>query len=278
MQPSASAAGKTIRMNRIFDSADGRALMVAINHGIALGPAKGIGDMPRLIRDLAAERPDAFTIHKGIAMRTLDSYAGRVALILKSTNATRFFGPEETPIASVDEAVRIGADAVAIAVSLADPLEKEAVTFAARMVEAAEAVGLPTVTHSYPCGKLLSDAERYSVENVGYATRVSLELGIDIIKTFWTGSAESFARIVRYGAPARVVISGGPRCDTLLECMEMTRQGMDAGAAGITYGRNIWQHEYPAAVLRGLRAIVHGGATAKEGLAIASEAAGAKLA
>lgn len=277
MQATASSVGKTIRMNRIFRQ-DGKSLMVAINHGLALGPTRGIEHMPRLMPQIMAESPDAFTIHKGVAVRTMDSFAGRAALVLKSTNMTRFFKPEETPVATVREALRLGADAVAIGLSLADPLEKEAITFAARMVEEAEKYGMPTVTHSYPCGNLLSDDERYSVENVGYATRVSYELGIDIIKTFWTGSRETFAKIVEYGAPAKVVISGGPKCGTLLECMEMTRQGMDAGAAGVTYGRNIWQHEHPAAVVRGLRAIIHDGASAREGLEIASDAAGAKLA
>ena len=145
------------------------------------------------------------------------------------------------------------------------------------MVAAAEKFGLPTVTHSYPCGGLLTDAERFSVENVGYAVRVSQELGVDIIKTFWTGSQKTFEKIVAYGAPNKVVISGGPRCKTLRECFEMTRQGIDAGAAGITYGRNIWEHEYPSAVLRGLMAIVHNGACVEHALEAAEDAAGTHL-
>lgn len=277
MEPTASSVGKTIRMKRIFRD-DGRALMVAINHGLAYGVSKGIELMPRLLAEVMAERPDALTIHKGMAVRNMDIFAGSAALVLKSTNMTRFFRPEETPVATVREALRLGADAIAIGLSLADPLEKEAIGFAAAMVAEAEKYGLPTVTHSYPIGSLLTDDERFSVENVGYATRVSLELGIDIIKTFWTGSGETFAKIVEYGKPARVVISGGPRRDTLMECMEMTRQGMDAGAAGVTYGRNIWEHDHPAAVVRGLRAIIHDGASAREGLDIASDAAGVKLA
>ena len=263
-------------MNRIFQP-DGRAVMVAINHGMALGPARGIERMHALLSSLMPERPDSLTIHKGIAMRYMDLYAGKAALILKSTNATRFFTPEETPLATVREAVSLGADAVAVGLSLADPLEREAMSHAAAVVAEAEKFGLPTVTHSYPCGSLIDDSERYNLANVGYATRVSLELGVDIIKTYWTGSQETFAKIVELGSPAKVVISGGPRCDTLRGCFEMTRQGIDAGASGITYGRNIWQHEYPAAVLRGLVAIVHGGASVAEALETAEDAAGAHL-
>ncbi len=276
MQPTESSVGKTIRMNRIFRE-DGRALMVAINHGLALGATKGIERMPLLLPEIMKGNPDAFTIHKGTAMRNMDVFAGRAALVMKSTNATRFFHPEETPISTVEEALRLGADAIAIGLTLADPLEKQAITHAAAVVAEAERYGLPTVTHSYPCGNLLSDAERFSLENVAYATRVSLEMGIDIIKTYWTGSQDTFAKVVEYGAPAKVIISGGPRCDTLEECFAMTWQGTQAGAAGIAYGRNIWQHPYPAAVTKGLWAILHANATVKEAMQIAEDAAGTKL-
>lgn len=276
MQPSMSSVGKTIRMNRIFKE-DGRAVMVAINHGMHMGASRGIGDMHQLLSELMQENPDSFTIHKGIAMRHGDLFAGKAALVLKSTNATRFFRPEETPLMSVEEAVALGADAVAIGLTLADPKEQSAMRHVGEMVAAAEKYGLPTVTHSYPCGNLLTDAERFSVENVAYAVRVSQELGVDIIKTFWTGSQKTFEKIVKYGAPNKIVISGGPRCDTLRECFEMTKQGVDAGAAGITYGRNIWEHEYPGAVLRGLVSIVHGGATVNEAMEAAEDAAGVHL-
>ena len=148
---------------------------------------------------------------------------------------------------------------------------------AAAMVEAAEKVGIPTVAHSYPNCNLIPNEERYTLKHVGYATRVALELGIDIIKTFWTGSEKTFAEVVKLGSPAKVVISGGPRCDTLRECFEMTYQGMQAGASGITYGRNIWQHEYPDAVLRGLVAIIHKNASVDEAMQIAEDCAGTHL-
>lgn len=276
MQPSTTSVGKTIRMKRIFKD-DGKAVMIAFNHGLGMGPIRGISDLTDLFARMTPELPDSYTIHKGIALRHADQFAGKVALVLKSTNITRFFSPDETAVATVEEAIALGADAIAIGLSLCDPLEREAVSHTAKVVEAAEKVGLPTVTHSYPVGKLIPDAERYNLENVSYATRVSLELGVDIIKTFWTGSQESFAKIVKIGSPAKVVISGGPRLDTLRECFEMTRQGIDAGAAGITYGRNVWQHEYPAAVVRGLMAIVHKNATVDEAMEIAEDCAGVKL-
>ncbi len=276
MITSFTAAGKTIRMSRIFKE-DGRAAMVAINQGIAMGPGKGIELIRPVVEKLMPEHPDSFTIHRGFAVSTLDLFAGKAALILKSTNSTRFFGPQETPVATVQDAVMLGADAVSVGLSLADTREEATVAHIARFISEAEKAGMPTVAHAYPNGSLIDDSVRYSVESVGYAVRVALELGIDIIKTFWTGSGDTFARIVEMGAPSKIVISGGPRCKTLRECFDMTWQGIQAGAHGITYGRNIWQHEYPAAVLRGLVAIVHKNAAVDEAMEIASDLAGTKL-
>ena len=276
MQSSMSSVGKSIRMNRIFKD-DGRAVMVAINHGLGMGPIKGIEHMDEILEKIMPEHPDSLTIHKGNAIRFQDKFAGKTALVLKTTNITKYFGPFEAPVATAQEAALLGADAIAVGLSLCDDLEKQSIMDAAAMVREAEKVGIPVVAHSYPNGNLITSAERYTPEYVGYATRVALELGIDIIKTFWTGSEKTFAQIVKLGSPAKVVISGGPRCDTLRECFEMTYQGMQAGANGITYGRNIWQHEYPAAVMRGLVAIVHNNATVDEAMQIAEDCAGAHL-
>lgn len=276
MTESFSSVGKQIRLNRIFRE-DGKATMVAINQAISMGPAKGMEDVRALLTKLMSESPDSITIHRGMAMSTADIFAGKSALILKATNSTRFFYPDETVIASVEDAVALGADAVSIGLTLADKNEQATLKNSAAIISVANKEGMPTVAHAYPNGDLISDDVRYNVENVGYATRIALEIGVDIIKTFWTGSADTFEKIVKIGAPAKVVISGGPRCETLRKCFDMTWQGMQAGAHGITYGRNIWQHEYPDAVLCGLNAIIHDGATVKQAMEAASEKAKVKL-
>lgn len=276
MQNSLTSVGKTLRMQHIFRE-DGKALMVAINHGLGMGPIRGISDMGALLETLSHEPVDSLTLHKGIAKLHADKFAGHSALILKGTNITRFYDPEEMPVATVDEAVALGADAIALGLSLCSGLEYDVVTGIAATIADAEACGMPVVTHSYPNGDKISDSERYTVKHVGYATRMALELGVDIIKTFWTGDGTSFEEIVKIGAPAKVVISGGPRCDTLRACFDMTYQGIQAGAAGVTYGRNIWQHEYPAAVIRGLDAIIHHGASVDQAMKIASDCAGCHL-
>lgn len=267
-----TSCGKYRRIDRIFGK-DGKAVMVAINHGLGYGPAKGIEDIGALLKRLMPLKPDSVTLHKGLAVRFGDCVAKETSIILKTTNQTHHFAPEEVDIATVDEAISMDADAIAIGLSLCGSLEREEIMRAARMVADAEKKGMPTVAHSYPCGSFIKDSERYDVKNVAYATRVALELGIDIIKTYWTGSEDTFSEIVKTGSPAKVVISGGPKCPTLLSCFEMTYEGMNAGAAGVTYGRNIWQHAYPEAVLGGLKAIIHGGSRPAQALELASDIA-----
>lgn len=276
MQTSFSAVGKTTRMNRIFRE-DGRAAMVAINQGITMGPREGIEDLKKIVQTLLPEGPDSFTMHRGAALRMAELYAGKAALILKLTNRTRFFGPDELAVATVADALALGADAVSIGLTLCDAKEQDTIRMAAQMVGEADRCGMVTVAHAYPSGALIADEQRHTVEQVGYAVRVARELGIDIIKTYWTGDKDSFAKIVEFGAPCKVVISGGPRCRTLRECFDMTWQGIQAGCHGITYGRNIWQHEYPAAVLKGLVQIIHNGANVGEAMEIASDMAGTTL-
>ena len=271
MLPSQASVGKTIRMERIFK--DGAAIMIAINHGIAMGACGGLARPALLFDKMANERVDSWTMHKGMAVRMAPLFAGKASLVLKSSNATEKFFPDETPVASVEEAVRLGADAVAFGLSLYDPLERQSIERLGQLVREAEQVGMPTVAHSYPCGSLIPEAERFTLPRVSYAARVAYELGIDLIKTYWTGSAKTFEEIVRIGSPAKVVISGGPKCKTLRECYEMTYQGISAGADGITYGRNVWQHEYPAAVVRGLSVIVHDHGTVDMALEAAADAA-----
>ena len=79
MQSSMSSVGKSIRMNRIFKE-DGRAVMVAINHGLGMGPIQGIEHMGEILDKIIPENPDSLTIHKGNAIRFQDHFAGKTAL------------------------------------------------------------------------------------------------------------------------------------------------------------------------------------------------------
>jgi class I fructose-bisphosphate aldolase len=159
----------------------------------------------------------------------------------------------------VEDAVRLGADAIAMALTVGSPHQAALLDNLAALVREAERAGMPVVVHAYPNGELVPPDEVYTAERVGYASRLAMELGVDIVKTFYTGSVESFARVVEMAAPALVVAAGGPRLETDADVLRMARAVVQAGAAGLTFGRNIWQSDDPAGLIQALKRILHEG-------------------
>jgi class I fructose-bisphosphate aldolase len=136
----------------------------------------------------------------------------------------------------------------------------------AALVREAERAGMPVIAHAYPNGGMIPPEERFSAERVGYAARLAMELGVDIVKTFYTGSTETFAQVVDRGAPALVVAAGGPKLETETQALQMAYDVVKARAAGITFGRNVWQSRSMGRVIRALQLILHKNSTVKEAL------------
>lgn len=268
MEPTMSSVGKEVRLRRLFHST-GTSVSVALDHAISWGVVPGIENIQRVIGELSPVGPDSFTIVKGTALRSYRENLGRIPFILKATCFSPFHPGFDTPLATVEEALRLGAEAISVGTTVGGDDQPTLLSNLAAVVREADRFGLPTVTHIYPKGNLIPTSEQYLVKNVAYAARAAAEIGVDLIKTFYTGSGESFRQVIEAAAPSRVVISGGTKADSLRGFLQMTRDGMDAGAYGVTYGRNIWQADRPAAVLRALLTLVHDKATVDEALAVA---------
>lgn len=250
--------GKQVRLRRLFNQRSGRILVVALDHAIGWGVIPGIENIQETLDTVVSGGPDAVTMLKGTAEKCFLKHAGKVALILKCTTFAPFHPAHDAWIAQVDEGVRLGADAVAMGVTVGGRDQTHLLQNLGRFTREADMMGMPVVTHIYPKGDLIDDSERYSVKHVAYAARAAAELGVDIIKTFYTGDRESFAKVVEAAAPAQVVVSGGPKLDSPEAVFRMTRDAMDAGAAGVTYGRNVWQASDPVQVIETLKSIIHG--------------------
>jgi DhnA family fructose-bisphosphate aldolase class Ia len=153
-----------------------------------------------------------------------------------------------------------------MALTVGCPQQAQLMSNLGELVREAEQAGMPVIVHSYPNGELVPPDEVYSMQRVGYASRMVMELGVDIVKTFYTGSADTFARVVEMASPALVVAAGGPRLETDADVLRMAYDVVQAGAAGITFGRNIWQSENPAAIIRALKQILHHDGTVEQAL------------
>jgi DhnA family fructose-bisphosphate aldolase class Ia len=258
--------GKEIRLERLKNPASGRILTVAVDHAPSYGVLAGLEDMQKVVDRVAPAGPDALLMMKGTARRCFRPYAGRVALILKSSTLSPYHPQHDVWVSAVDDAVRLGADAIAMALTVGSPYQPALLANLSALVEEAEQAAMPVIVHAYPNGEAVPPDKVFTPERVGYASRLAMELGVDIIKTFYTGSVESFARVVEMAAPALVVAAGGPRLETDQDVLEMAYSVVQAGAAGITFGRNVWQSRDPAALVRALKAILHDDATPQAAL------------
>ena len=258
--------GKAVRLGRLKNAGSGRILTVALDHAPSYGLLRGLEDIGRVVEQVATAGPDAIMLMKGPAERCFHPYAGRIALILKSSTLSPFHPEHDVWVNSVEDAVRLGADAISMAVTIGSAHQPQILADLAALVREAERAGMPVIAHAYPNGGLVPPAERFSLERVSYAARVAMELGVDIVKTFYTGSSETSAEVVVRAAPALVVAAGGARLDTEAEVLRMAHGVVQARGAGITFGRNIWQSARISQMIRALKLIVHSNRSVEEAL------------
>lgn len=240
--------GKKRRMNRILKN--GRTLIVPMDHGITK-PAKGLEDMDRILRmvDCGA---DAVVVHKGIAKHSEYLQKTEMGLIIHLSASTCLINPNDKRIVtSVEKAIELGADAVSIHVNIGSETEREQLVEAGRIVEVCDSYGMPLLAMMYPRGNGID----VNTETVKHAVRAGYELGADIIKTSYTGSAESFMEVVELSA-VPVVVAGGSKISDV-KLLEQIRDALRAGAAGVAVGRNIFQHSHPDAMVKALRRLIH---------------------
>jgi len=160
-------------------------------------------------------------------------------------------------VCSVEEAIKLGADAISIHVNLGNGYEKEMLKDFGRISYEARMWGMPLLAMIYPRGENITS--EFDVEVIRHAARVGDEMGADIVKVSYTGSSETFRQVVS-GCSIPVVIAGGPKMSNDLEVLEMVKGAMDAGGAGASIGRNVFQHNDPTAMVQAISAIVHEGA------------------
>ena len=255
--------GKEIRMKRLLNEKTGRLLAITVDHAIARGVLPGLERIQETIAKVMEGGPDSLTMQKGIAEKCFAPYAGRVSLILKSTSFSPYQEAFDTPTADVEEAVRLGADAISVGVLVGGQSQPQMITHLARVCKEAASAGVPVVCHIYPRGEFIENQKDY--RNVRYAVRVAAELGVDIIKTNYPGSAEDFQKVVE-ASPAHVVVAGGSPGKDIISYFQMTRDVIDAGGLGVTYGRFVWQHENPGRVVKALAAMIHEDAGVEEAM------------
>jgi DhnA family fructose-bisphosphate aldolase class Ia len=259
-------------MNRIFRLKRGerpgqrdRALIVAMDHGLLDGPCAGLEEPGQIIAQVAEGGADAILTSYGVARRFARELAP-LGLILRVDGGGTSLGTGGGPGAlfyGVEEALRLGADAVAVTAFPGSPEEMDTLESLASMIAKAHAWGLPVMAEMVP-GGFDSAPEHRTQASIALSVRVAAELGADFVKTPYTAGFKA----VTSTCYVPVVILGGAKRGSERDMLIDIKAAVDAGGAGVAIGRNIFQADDPAAMAAAVAAILHRGASVEEALGI----------
>jgi DhnA family fructose-bisphosphate aldolase class Ia len=251
--------GKAMRMKRLIQSETNSCIIFAIDHGMT-SPTflKGLFDSGSKIRQAIEGGANVIMLGRGMAKESVAFFRRdtSMALMLSASAACRPAGPIITPIGSVEEAIRIGADAVVIYVALAGENEAEIITYLSSVAEKCEALGMPLIAEAeYPNAYQSLDTmeSSHGHEYLQRNARLCAELGADIVKVNWSGDQDTFHDIIR--ACGRPVVLAGGTLISDTELLNRMEQAREAGAIGCSVGRNIFQHENPRAITQAISRI-----------------------
>ena len=253
-----SSVGKLIRMERIMNRDTGKTIIVPMDHGVSSGPMEGIVDIRACVDDVAEGGANAVVLHKGMVKAGHRGKGKDIGLIVHLSASTDWAPTknEKVLVCSVEEAIKLGADGVSIHVNVGADMEREMLRDFGFVSRVCEEWGMPLLAMVYGRGK---DMNQYDPKVVAHCARLGAELGADIVKVPYTGDVESFSYVVA-GCPIPVVIAGGPKMKTEREVLEMVYGAIQAGAKGLSIGRNVFQAKNRVKMVRALYKIVHEGA------------------
>jgi predicted phospho-2-dehydro-3-deoxyheptonate aldolase len=248
--------GKAIRLERIIDRNSGKTVIIPMDHGVTVGPIEGLTDMRAAISKMVAGGANAILMHKGMVRAGHRGSGHDVGLIVHLSAGTSLSPDPNTKelVCTVEEAIKLGADAVSIHINLGAETDNEMLRQFGHVSERCSEWQIPLVAMVYTRGPKIND--EYNANNVKHAARVGAELGADIVKVPYTGSVDTFARVVE-GCPVPVVIAGGPKMGSDEEIFRMVEGALAAGATGVSIGRNAFQHAKPDKMVQALSKMVH---------------------
>ena len=259
--------GTAIRLSRLFANPSGNLFGIAVDHFVSYGNVRdgGLKDLPDAVARCMQGHPDTMTMTPGTAKHVWGPYAGQAALIIQAS----YWTPDDRirdRLAQPADAVRLGADALAVAIGVRGATEGDFIRWLADAVRDAASYELPVVAHIYP--RDYSDGVKivFTPDEIAYAVRVGIETGVDVIKVGYPGDEKAFAEIIA-SCPVPVVMAGGPKEPTLKGALTQIHAGMRAGARGAVVGRNIWGEADMEHAARAYAAVIHDGLDADKAIA-----------
>jgi DhnA family fructose-bisphosphate aldolase class Ia len=246
------STGKTLRFGNLTGD-DGKAVVVAMDHGVHAGPMDGIRNLEATVGSIVDAGADGVILNPGGVRRVADRLAGDVGVAVRvdgSGTVTADEGARPYAAVDVERALALGADAVVAMGYLESGIEADSLSLLGDLANDCSRHELPLIAEMLPTERA---GEPEAVE---LAARVGAELGADLVKTHYTGDHASFRRIAE-ATPVGVVVLGGSKRESTRAVLADIEAAVEAGAVGVAMGRNVWGVEDPAGMVAALRAIVH---------------------
>lgn len=263
VSPRMTQLGKRLRLRRLLGT-DGRGVIVPMDHGVSDGPVEGLARPEAATRRVRDGGADSVILHKGLVRAVADELGTLGFWVHVSASTALNPDPNDKRIvATVEECVRLGADGISVHVNVGAPTESRMIEDLGRVAGACDAAGLPLLAMMYPRGHEIRDPHDLAL--VKHVARLGYELGADVLKVPYTGDPRSFREVVQ-SVDVPVLISGGPRAKSEREFLAMVAGSIEAGGAGVSVGRNLWQHPDPTAMTRAVSRLVHERATLDDAL------------
>ena len=251
-----TAFGRQVRLDRLCRYEHGRLLVVPLDHSVTDGPITGGTGVDQLIGRLAGNGVDAVVLHKG-SLRYVDHrwFAGLSLIVHLSASTVHADDPDaKYLVASVEEALRLGADAVSVHVNLGSREEARQIADLAAVSDACDRWNVPLLAMMYPRGPKVANPRDPAL--VAHAVTLAADLGADLIKTYYPGSAEAMADVTGR-CPVPVLVAGGPVGESAAELFQQIGDALRGGAAGAAVGRHVFHAADPADMTRRLADLVH---------------------
>ena len=251
------------RMHRIFKE-DGKSLIVAMDHGSTMNVFPALNDTEKVLSEIVENGADAFLTTFGIVKNywNILKDCGIVLRIDGGITMIREGKKNYSQLFSVEEALKLGADAVGCMGLPGTDYENETLTYLANICAEAHDWGVPVLAEALPGG---FNKSLHTSENIAMSARIAVEIGADIVKTEYPKDMEKFKEMSK-GVFKPIVVLGGSKSDNPEDLLIMVKNAVDSGACGVAIGRNIWGYSEPGKMTKALKIIIHNGATVKEAM------------
>jgi 2-amino-4,5-dihydroxy-6-oxo-7-(phosphonooxy)heptanoate synthase len=253
--PAHRSFARTLRLRRLHHHSE-RLFVVPLDHSVTDGPIVADGNLDGLLQQVTEHDVDAVVLHKGCLRRVDPAWFHATSLVVHLSASTAQAPDPDAKylVASVEEALRLGADGVSVHVNVGSREEHRQIADLAAVADACDRWNVPLLAMMYPRGPQLTDPP--DPVAIAHAVAIAADLGADLVKTVFPGSVAGMAMVAR-SAPVPVLVAGGP-VRPGHDLFTQVRQALDGGAAGVAVGRHIIRADDVAATTRKIGDLVHG--------------------